>query len=1281
MSSKHVFTEDYRSRTCCEQFTFNWATRLLHKGFREELTPEELWDIDEKQKAHAMHQRLKKAWEEQLKKPKEQRSLQAAMLNTFGSQLLVAVLCMFLFYAQQLFTAGYIFPSLIRTLGDPNAETVQIFNAEVPLYALIYALAFALCETSRSILQNMMWYQATILGVGMQVATRELMYEKLLKLRYGQIAYGRVLNIISTDTARLQIVGQYGHFVIHAAPYLILIAIVCTITFGPAVLIGLITMVAFIPVQGRVGKILGQIRQKAAKITDHRVSLMSEILKAMKLIKLYAWEDRFSTEINAIRGKETTKMQSAAVIVACNNVIGATSIFFVMAITFSVHVLLGYKLDAPSAFSVLALFNTARFPLVVLALATRSVAEGRIGLKRMTDFLNQDEMQQADEIKVDDTGDTAVVVQGDFSWPSTSADAAQSVETKQKEKSPEDAPQVETKANPAYAANDSGTLVGMDIRVKHGSLVGVVGPVGCGKSSLLIGAILGHMDRMPGSKSVLKGKVALSMQEAWIFNGTIRENILFGLDFDEARYNDVLEACALVDDLKLLPAEDSTEIGERGVNLSGGQKARISLARTVYSDADVILLDDPLSAVDVHVGKHLMERCICGPLLKNKTRILVTHQTQFLSVCDSIIVMENGKIKKITDDFEETVNDPVKSIDDGGESVSADHIKPKIMAAKMNAQEKENAGKLTRKENRKSGAVSLQTLKNWIKAAGGMQTLAIYLSFSVTFQFIRLATDWFLAQWTEDAFGNQFKQTDYAGIYCVLVICISGVYMCGSSFYHLHALAASRNLHDRIFRQLLKGAMSFFDTTPMGQILSRFSADLDIVDTMLPQTSEQCFNLLSMCVTSTILICIVTIWFLIPMIPLVATYVYLALHFRHAIRQMKRMDNMSKGPLFGHIGSTARGLATIRAFRYTARFFEKERALGNNATKCNWAFLMSNRWIGYRLDVITTLIVTITALLCVFMRQSISPALAGLCIVYALQMGGVFQYGTRLIAETEALMTSVERLTQFESSVKEETNLDFNDASKVGPEWPVAASVEFKDLKCKYRPNLPYVLNGVSFKLPEKKKLGICGRTGSGKSSLTLCLWRMLDVIEGGIEIDGVDTSTLSLSTLRSKMAIIPQDPVLFIGTLRSNLDPFHEVSDDRIWDVLRQVHLFDFITALPQRLGTLVEEGGQNFSQGQRQLICFARALLRGSKLIVLDEATASVDMDTDALIGTTIREAFADCTMMIIAHRLHTIIDCDYILVLDDGKVAEFDTSQNLLQKKNGLFRKLVDEVNAQN
>ena len=573
------FVGDYRSRSCLGQFTFTWATGLLLKGFKEELSPDELWDIDDKQRANVLHKRLKETWEEQLKKPKDRRSLQAAMLKTFGFQLFVTVMCMFAFYAQQLFTAGYIFPSLIRTLGDPNAEMIQLFGTEVPLYALIYALAFAVCETSRSILQNNMWYRATILGVGMQVATRELMYEKLIKLRYGQIAYGRVLNIISTDTARLQMLGQYGHFVIHSAAYLILIAIVCTITFGPAVLVGLITMILFIPIQGRVGKILGQIRQKAAKVTDHRVSLMSEILKAMKLIKLYAWEDRFSSEINMIRGKETAKMQSAAVIVACNNVIGATSIFFVMAITFSVHVLLGNKLDAPSAFSVLALFNTARFPLVVLALATRLVAEGRIGLKRMTQLLNEDEMLEVEEMKIIDKTEIVVKIQGDFNWPSTSADAALSVETKENDngsrketkdgKKHIDDSSLSTNSNnetlPSSASNDSGTLKNIDLKVPNGALIGVAGPVGCGKSSLLIGAMLGHMNRGQNGQSMLKGKVALCMQEAWIFNGTVKENILFGLMLKQDRYDEVLKACALLDDLKLLPAGDQTEIGERGV--------------------------------------------------------------------------------------------------------------------------------------------------------------------------------------------------------------------------------------------------------------------------------------------------------------------------------------------------------------------------------------------------------------------------------------------------------------------------------------------------------------------------------------------------------------------------------------------------------------------------------------------------------------------------------------------------------------------------------------------
>eukprot|EP00505_MAST-04D_sp_SCG-Rhode-Island_P001890 Stramenopile-MAST_4_protein_1890 len=1299
----------FRKRNLCEQLTYVWASSLLWKGFKSELTPEELWDIDDGMKSDVLHARLKEKWEIEMKLPKQERSLQRAIVRAFGYQMVKVVLSMFSFYVLQIISAGVVFPNLIRVLGDSTAATVPLFGQSVPVGGLFYTLAFFVCECTRSVLTNNMWFQGMILGQAMQVSVREMAYVKLTKLKHGQVAYGRVLNIISTDTFRLNLAGVYGHFVFTCAPFLVMLAIFCSISFGPSVLVGLATMVAFIPLQSCVAKRLGRLRTSTSKITDHRVSLMSEILKAVKLIKLYAWEERFSNSVAEIRGKECEKLKTAAIIASCNNVIGNTSLAYVMAITFLVHVGLGGTLNAASAFSLVALFNTARFPLAVLAVGTRAVAEARIGMKRTGELLSEEEMETATEQAPAIKGDTAVKITGTFEWSMVSADAATAVSRK-KVVSGE-----EGESESSGDSNDSGRLEGIDLDIISGSLVAIVGPVGAGKSSLLVGGVLGHMTQTEGPKTVVKGSVAVCMQESWIFNGTLRENILFGLEYQGERYRDVVEACALTEDLNAFPAGDQTEIGERGVNLSGGQKARVSLARAVYADADVILLDDPLSAVDVHVGKHLMDKCICGPLLANKTRILVTHQTQFLEDCDLIVVMEKGKIQKqgtyadveklFASILPESMNAPV---DDGESdcapsrenshnsphartlsesSVSSVNVELSAMQKDKDASAKpatntQTNGRLIEAELRKSGAVSTLTLKNWVHAAGGNPVLFCYVFLSIAYQLTQVTADWWLAKWAEEAFVS-LKQIDYAVIYLCLGVAISIVFMMASTFYHMHALVASQALHNRVFKQVLQGAMSFFDTTPMGRIISNFSADLDIIDTQLPMVTEQCYNLLCRCVASLILISAITTWFLIPMVPLMCIYAYLAIHFRHAIRQLKRMDNMSKGPLFSHVGSTARGLCTIRAFRYMKRFLEQERALSDEASRCHWAFGMGNRWIGFRLDVITTTIVTVTAFICTCMRETISPALAALSIVYALQMSGVFQYGTRLIAESEALMTSVERLTGFEETVTVERNLlsnaEENNAANTSA-WPTEGVLEFKNVRAAYRAGLDNVLKGVSFKLPGRKKLGICGRTGSGKSSLTLCLWRMLDIIDGGVEIDGVDTSTLGLHTLRSKLAIIPQDPILFIGTIRSNLDPFLEREDSEIWAALSQVHLGDFIQCLPQKLDTLVEEGGGNFSQGQCQLICFARALLRGVKIIALDEATASVDMTTDALVGATIREAFQDCTMLIIAHRLHTIVECDYILVLDDGHVAEFDTPQALIKKKHGAFYKLVDETGSQ-
>jgi ABC-type multidrug transport system fused ATPase/permease subunit len=1300
----------FRRRSCLAQLTYTWASPLLYRGFKNELTPEELWDLDDGMKAKSLFNRLKPTWDQELKLPKGERSLQRAVFKTFKWQIVKVVASMFLYYFVNIITAGIIFPGLIRVLADYSTPTVALLGQSVPLYGIYYAAAFFVLECVRSVSTNNMWFQGMVLGQSMQVSVREMAYDKLTKLKYGQVAYGRVLNIVSTDTFRLQMAGVYGHFVFHCAPYLIMLAIVCSLTFGPAVLVGLATMIAFIPIQACVGKKLGKLRASTSKITDHRVSLMSEILKAVKLIKLYAWEARFSTAVADIREKECDRMKDAAVIVACNNVIGSTSIIFVMAVTFLVHVAFGGRLEAASTFSLLALFNTARFPLTVLSVGTRALAEARIGLQRTTDLLSEEELPEDESRPAATAGEDAIKVKGTFEWSLVSANAATAVGTNAKGKA---AASRETKEEPKQVdSNDSGRLENIDLTVKAGALVGIVGPVGSGKSSLLVGSMLGHMEQVSGQGVEMKGSVAICMQESWIFNGTVQENILFGLKMDKGRYLQVLAACCLDTDLDALPAGDLTEIGERGVNLSGGQKARISLARAVYSDSDIVLLDDPLSAVDVHVGKHLMEQAICGPLMDGKTRVLVTHQTQFLHECDSIAVLEKGKIVK--EGTYDEVHSLFDSLMDNGEtseneeeerrnsdlralsstsSISESQLRARSISGELTTaginlsvdegdsksalSAKLEKGKLIEEEKRKSGSVSIDTVKNWIRAAGGRPVFICYILLSFSYQFATVATDWFLAKWTERAFAG-LTQAKYAGIYFGLGCAVSLIFMASSAFYHLHALVASRGLHDRVFRRVLQGAMSFFDVTPMGRILSNFSSDLDVIDTLLPGTTEQCYTLLCRCVASVILISIITTWFLIPLIPLVVVYAYLALHFRHVVRQLKRMDNMSKGPLFGHIGSTARGLCTIRAFKYMGRFLQQERAYSDNASRANWAFGMANRWIGFRLDLITTCIVTVTALICTCMRSSISPSLSALCIVYALQMGGVFQYGTRLIAESEALMTSVERLTAFEENVKVEANEKGKNTSKDVPSksWPAQGEILFKNVRARYRAGLPEVLKGVSFALPGGKKLGICGRTGSGKSSLTLCLWRMLDEIRGSIKIDGVETSAVELHQLRSKLSIIPQDPILFIGTLRSNLDPFEEKTDAEIWGVLAKVHLAEFIKELPKQLETLVEEGGGNFSQGQCQLVCFARALLRGTKIIALDEATASVDMATDALIGETIREAFQNCTMIIIAHRLHTVVGCDLILVLNEGTVDQFGSPQELI-KKDGSFLDLVNET----
>ena len=628
---------------------------------------------------------------------------------------------------------------------------------------------------------------------------------------------------------------------------------------------------------------------------------------------------------------------------------------------------------------------------------------------------------------------------------------------------------------------------------------------------------------------------------------------------------------------------------------------------------------------------------------------------------------------------------------------AADAITVRVDSGKGGAAAPAKAkGQLTSKEDRVSGSVRGATLQLWGSLMGSAFMLPLICLLFLLGAVARMVCDWWISQWTDD----KFQRTDlfYALVYLGGAFLVAlGVFVAGFT-YSRASLRASGRLHNRAFRTLLGATMAYFDTTPLGRLLNRFSADMDSIDIKLLDSSETMLQLLSTCVISVVLICVLYPWFLTAVAPLAIFYWVVTSYFRRAIRQLKRIDSISKSPMLSHLQETLLGIATIRAVDKQVEAYEsKNNRLITRCAEAYSAFYFGNRWIGFRLDLITTTVVTVTAFLTIVSRGSMSASTAGLAMVYAMQMTGIFQFSTRLISETEAYLTSVERLAHFDRHTpRERTGAAAAAAapasSKPGPAqpaqpaqsarpppatWPEAGAISFEGLTVRYRPELQPALRQLGFKVGGGQSVGICGRTGSGKSTLALSLFGVLEAEEGRICIDGVDIASVQLPQLREKLAIIPQDAVLFLGTLRFNLDPFGKHNDEELWSALRRVHMAAFVEGLADGLSTDVAENGSNFSVGQRQLLCFARDLLRGSQVVIMDEATAAVDHETDALIQKTIAESLTGQTLLIIAHRLHTIIQCDRILALEAGRAVQFGRPWDLLQEPGGILSQLADET----
>ncbi|KAJ1116094.1 hypothetical protein NDU88_004313 [Pleurodeles waltl] len=858
-------------------------------------------------------------------------------------------------------------------------------------------------------------------------------------------------------------------------------------------------------------------------------------------------------------------------------------------------------------------------------------------------------------------------------------------------------------------AIETPTLKNVSCSVRSGELLAVIGPVGSGKSSLL-SAVLGELRKEEGFLDV-RGSVAYVCQQPWVFTGTVRSNILFGKEYVKEKYERVLRVCALRKDMQQLEDGDLTMIGDRGVTLSGGQKARVNLARAVYQDSDIYLLDDPLSAVDAEVGRHLFDKCICQALHK-KICILVTHQLQYLTAAKQILILKEGQVvdrgsftellqsgvdfasllKSEDDDQPTTPDTPVvnpsrnrtfsqssvrsqESLVQSQIEGAADHLPTEPVLTAFP------------EETRSKGKIGFKLYRKYFKAGANYLMIFILLLLNVLAQIFYVLQDWWLSYWANEqeklnvttsnnSTGEAPPQLDlsmYLGVYAGLTFAtiLSGVLRSLLVFQVL--VIAAQSLHNEMFHSILRAPVLFFDRNPIGRILNRFSKDIGHLDDLLPFTFLDVIQTVLQIIGIIAVAAAIIPWILIPMVPLAIVFFFLRRYFLETSRDIKRLESTTRSPVFSHLSSSLQGLWTIRAFKSEQRFQELFDAQQDLHSEAWFLFLTTTRWLAVRLDAICAIFVVITSFGCLLLANSLDAGQVGLALSYAVTLMGTFQWGVRQTAEVENLMISVERVLEYTQLDKEAS---WESKKRPPPDWPSKGVIAFENVNFAYSLDGPLVLKHLTALIRSKEKVGIVGRTGAGKSSLMSALFRLAEP-EGKIWIDKVLTSELGLHDLRKKILIIPQEPVLFTGTMRKNLDPFDEHTDEEIWNSLEEVQLKEAIEELPKKIEAELSESGSNFSVGQRQLVCLARAILRKNRILIIDEATANVDPRTDELIQKTIREKFAQCTVLTIAHRLNTIIDSDKILVLDAGTLKEFDEPYVLLQNKESLFYKMLQQV----
>ncbi|CAK6982138.1 multidrug resistance-associated protein 1-like isoform X1 [Scomber scombrus] len=1282
------------------KFFFFWFSSLVIRGYQHPLQAADLWSLRDRDSSAWIQSDMEKNWTQHcaelqkehagsgpswscsdgsagltektqlLRKRRKRQSYSLFLLHTlgrsFGPTFLCGTLCLLLHDAF-MFAVPQVLSLLLGFMRDKDAAMWKGF---------LFASLLFLLSCLQSLLHHQYMYRCFTVGMRLKTAVMGLIYRKCLVMSSGarqQCTVGEIISLVSTDSQKLMDLVVYVNSVWIAPLEIALCFFFLWKLLGPSALAGVVMVIVLFPLNGVIAKIRTRL-QVQMRFLDGRIKLMNEILNGVKILKFYGWEDAFLRRVSGLRDGELNALKRSQVLYSVSLASFNSSSFLILFAVFGVFVLSDERnvLDAQKIFVSVALINILKMPLSQLPFAMSTTMQAFVSLRRLGHLLLQDELKtdNVERLPHNTDGDAVTIEGGSFAW----------------------------------SADGPLCLQRINVKVKTGSLVAVVGHVGSGKSSLL-SAMLGETERRSGGVSV-KGSVAYVPQQAWIQNATLKNNILFGQDRKESWYHRVVEACALLPDLDILPAGDATEIGEKGLNLSGGQKQRVSLARAVYRKSDVYLLDDPLSAVDGHVGQHIFDQVI-GPkgLLKDKTRVLVTHGLRFLTKADLVLVMEGGQISEMGSFMElmdrkgafahliHTFSGPQPressthrdrssrkslsrlsmtdfSIDLSQEQlISCDLSGVQMMEKVDQDSDSEDCGKLTQADEAHTGRVKLQMYGEYFRTVG--TTFIMTIVFLSAFQqAASLAYSYWLSLWADQppANGTQSDHELRLSVFGALGA-TQGAAMFGTTLaIALGGIVASRQLHAELLNDVLRSPVSFFEATPSGNLLNRFSKEIDAIDCMIPEGLKMMlgylFKLLEVC----IIVLLATPLTGLLLLPLTCLYIFIQSFYVAASCQLRRLEAVSRSPIYSHFNETLQGAGVIRAFGEQRRFtLQADRRIDSNQ-EAYFPRFVATRWLAVNLEFLGNLLVLAAAVLSVRSRAELSPGIVGLAVTHSLQVTGILSWIVRSWTDVENNIVSVERVKEYAHTPKEAawTLPD----SLLPAAWPTTGTIQFEDYGLQYRKGLDWALKGISISIQDKEKVGIVGRTGAGKSSLALGLFRILEAAKGRICIDGIDIAQIGLHELRSRITIIPQDPVLFSGSLRMNLDPFDTCSDEELWRALQLAHLHTFVSALPQKLNHECCEGGENLSVGQRQLLCLARALLRKTKILVLDEATAAVDVELDQLIQSTIRTQFKDSTVLTIAHRINTILDCNRVLVMDRGSLVELDSPAVLVQQQQSFF-----------